>query len=580
MIRPTDTMNGLTEAFTKMSRGTAAKSALTALFAAAVALTSCEKTPGGSTPPYTEDDIDMDTRIKEYVEASFSSEITRVTVTDDKVTISGRYAGKGDFIVAEIPPFMDLLEMETSFSELRPDTDDFTIEVERSTMARGFTYDRIFSRWAIFEDTGEGLSLASFARYADEVPLLSSPATVPLKNKKGMGGIHRNEFLSDFDELDLGSATLNLFVTQFSYLSPGAGRTEHEFGGRKYYFDENFITENLDKVLLEAGARGMAVAGILLVQPASTAMDRELAALLTDPHCNGGTLIMPNMTDIESVNCFAAITDFLVKRYTREDGKYGRIAQWIVLNEVDGGTSWANMGYRPMYVYTDYYIKVMRLVNNIVRQHDPNAETFASFTHSWTRPALDYPAKSMMEIISTMGRNEGDYRWALACHSYPWDLLNPRVWEDRYATPSMDAGCVSFLNLEVLDKWVKMPEHMYRGTEKRSVWLSEAGVNSRSYSDADLAEQAAGTALAWKKIAALDGIDGLQWHNWFDNAGEGADARLGLRKYNDEEYHGEAKPAWHIYRAAGTEDEDKAFESSLSIIGIDSWDEIMYDEIH
>ena len=318
--------------------------------------------------------------------------------------------------------------------------------------------------------------------------------------------------------------------------------------------------------------------GILLVQNEAAAADKELARLLTDPgNTGGGTLLMPNMTSPESVNCFAAIVDFLVSRYSRDAGSYGRVAHWIVLNEVDGGSSWANMGTRPQYFYTDYYIKVMRLVNNILRQYDQNAETFASFTHSWTLPALDFPAKEMIETIDAMGKKEGDYRWALACHSYPWDLLDPRCWECPYSTPSMDTQCVSFRNLEVLDKWIRMPEHKYLGTQKRSVWLSEAGLNSRSYSEWDLKEQAAGTAFAWKKVQALEGIDGWQWHNWFDNTGDGAGAMLGLRKYR-EDNDGEAKPAWYVFQAAGTEDEDAEFAQWLEYLGLSGWDEIMYDE--
>ena len=113
---------------------------------------------------------------------------------------------------------------------------------------------------------------------------------------------------------------------------------------------------------------------------------------------------------------------------------------------------------------------------------------------------------------------------------------------------------------------------MYLGMHKRSVWLSEAGINSRSYSEQDLQEQAAGWAYAWKKINALDGIDGIQWHNWFDNVGDGSGALLGLRKYNDNEYKGEAKPVWYLYQASGTGNEDQAFNPYLSIIGIDDWD--------
>ena len=112
-------------------------------------------------------------------------------------------------------------------------------------------------------------------------------------------------------------------------------------------------------------------------------------------------------------------------------------------------------------------------------------------------------------------------------------------------------------------------ENKYKGTIKRSVWLSEAGVNSPTYSDEDFQKQAASLAFAWKKINALEGIDGLQWHNWFDHPGDGA--CFGLRKYLDESYRGEAKPVWEVYRKAGTNEEDEYFEQFLPLIGIPDW---------
>ena len=552
-----------------------------------LSFSSCDKHHHTDTQesPYSAEDLDFDASIQNYLKSSFSSEITDVTVTDDKVRITGCHDGEEDFFLAEIPPYMDLLRLDTPLTSVPARelfggqasggsfSGDFTVELDRHvSVSGGLQYDRLLSKWALFEETGDGSRLVSAAHYADEVALERDPEPVPLKNKKGIGGISANRFVSDFDDLGIGSATLNMYVTSFTFLSPVAGTVAHEYGGRTYYFDENYLKSVLDASLLEAGKRNMAVAAILLVQPASAAVDRQLGNLLMNDGCNGGTLTLPDMTSAEAVNCFAAIVDFLAERYTREDSQYGRIAQWIVMNEVDIASIWANIGTRPELVFTDYYIKILRMVNNIVRQYDRNAETFVSMSHSWTGLAGDYPVKSMLGTINTMGKMEGDYRWALAYHSYAGDLLNPRCWECPWSTFSMDTHFVTFKNLEVMNEWIYMPENMYQGTQKRSVWLSEAGLNSRSYSDADLQEQAAGWAYAWKKIKALPGIDGIQWHNWFDNEGDGSGALLGLRKYNDDVYGGEAKPVWELYRVSGTSEEDVAFSPYLDIIGIEDWD--------
>src|SRR5690625_7173595 len=120
---------------------------------------------------------------------------------------------------------------------------------------------------------------------------------------------------------------------------------------------------------------------------------------------------------------------------------------------------------------------------------------------------------------------------------------------------------------------------MYKGREKRTLFLSENGTNSRTYEVKDLTDQAAGFAYAWKKLKNLDGIDAIQWHNWIDNRHEFG-LRIGLRKFpDDEEDPGGPKPVWYAYQAAGTGREDEVFEPYKEVIGIDDWTEIMMSEI-
>ena len=63
----------------------------------------------------------------------------------------------------------------------------------------------------------------------------------------------------------------------------------------------------------------------------------------------------------------------------------------------------------------------------------------------------------------------------------------------------------------------------------------------------------------------------------FHILGAGAGAMLGLRKFR-EENGGEPKPAWQVFKAAGTETEEACFSRYLEYLGLDGWEEIMYDE--
>lgn len=87
-----------------------------------------------------------------------------------------------------------------------------------------------------------------------------------------------------------------------------------------------------------------------------------------------------------------------------------------------------------------------------------------------------------------------------------------------------------------------------------------------AYTNRALLRQAAGFAYGWRKINGLEGISGIQWHNWFDNDGDGV--QLGLRKYGDDRYgaeeNGKAKPVWNAFQNAGTASETEYFKNEFN----------------
>lgn len=128
----------------------------------------------------------------------------------------------------------------------------------------------------------------------------------------------------------------------------------------------------------------------------------------------------------------------------------------------------------------------------------------------------------------------------------------------------------------MLDAYLKQPRFLDRGNV-RPIHLSENGFNSKDYSKAVLAEQAAGMAFAWKKIQRLSAIESWQYHNWIDNRHEGG-LRIGLRKFPDEPGDPAGKkPIWHLYQALDTEREEEACAPYLKVIGIPTWDEILHE---
>ena len=520
----------------------------------------------------------MNSDISEYLKTEYDSHITEVDVGDSKITVKGNYSSDGTVCLCEVMPYDTVTEMKKFTNKTSLSDPSFSIELDRYVIRDGFKYDRLLSKWVIIK-TGTDLDeVISHARYADKIYSSQNLPKQVLLGRKGLGGCFYNgEVQSDMDNLNITSTAINIVISESMYLNTQGNTIAHTYGGKTYYFNKTKI-ETYDNWLLKASSKNVVVAAILLVRSAASSADPQIGALLQHPEYNGGYFTMPNMTTPASVNCYAAALDFLADRYSRSDNKYGRIQYWIMHNEVDIGSSWTNMGEQPMLVYMDTYIKSMRMCYNIARKYDKNSEVFGSFAHSWTKP-FDYATKDMLEALNSYCNAEGDFQWALACHPYPEDLNEPKTWNDADAKFSMNSPLVTFKNLEVLNAWIKLSENKYLGTIKRTLWLSENGTNSRTYSDKDLNEQAAGCAYTMKKFEVLDGIDVILWHSWFDNRGEFG-LRLGLRRFLDDETDPAGKkPVWYVYQAAGTDKEDEVFDQYKSIIGIDNWDDIIYDGV-
>ncbi|MGQ8337478.1 DUF5722 domain-containing protein [Sunxiuqinia sp. A32] len=524
-------------------------------------------------------DAVLEKNLRCYLNGNYGSSIEKVVVTAEKISIEGEVEKNENIFLCEVPPYMDVTE-EQEFATVISITDfQFTVDQNRFVERDGTTYDRLLSKWVLAEKTKAAYRLVSNARYADEIEsLYKLPKEIPA-TKKGLGGFYLGKGpVSDLDELGISSVTVNIRFATFMYSEPANDRIAYSYNGKDYYFGTKAV-ERLDATLLETAKRNIIVAAILLVNKAEQCPDPKIGKLLQHPDMDpAGNYSMPNMTTPESVDCYAAALDFLASRYSRPDKKYGRVHHWIIHNEVNMGTEWTNMGKRTELVFMDTYIKSMRMCYNIARNYNPHSEVMISVTKQWLWKSAPrfYLVKNLMDILLDYTRVEGDFQWGMANHPYPQSLFEPKTWLDTKAQFHFDTPIITFKNLEVLDAWIKLPEVLYKGKYKRTLWLSENGTNSRTYSEKDLEEQAAGLAYAWKKIEKLDGIDGIQWHNWIDSRREYG-LRIGLRRFPDDETEPMGKkPVWYVYQAAGTNNEDEVLNPYKKTIGISEWDEVNY----
>lgn len=505
------------------------------------------------------DKYQMAANIKNYLAKDYPSKVTNVQVTSDKVIIKGNCGGSGTYLLAEITPWQDVTELEKY-----PYTQDlsgggFTVTVDRIVPNReGIRYDKVFSKWAVVKVDGDRQTLDSHARYADDVVPKKSPEAVPLRNKKGFGAGDTDLYFSDCKEMNVGSITMNVVLNNY-ITGEGSG---YSYGGQNYSLGA--YKDYVDRVTRRAGEMDLVVSAIILCQTNS---------IFKDPENKGGNYTMPNLTTAKAFNLYAAALEHMASTHCTQGN---RISHWIMHNEVDFANEWTNMGDQPMLRYLDRYIKSMRICYNIARQYDQNASVLGSYTHCWAKADGSFAPKKMLEKTVEYSSAEGDFRWGVAYHPYPQDLTKPSFWvNDTQATYSLNSKYVTFKNLEVIDAWIRQKENFYKGKTKRVLFLSEQGTNSPSYSESDLALQAAGGAWAWKKVSKLDGIDAIQWHNWADNKAEGG-LRIGLRTFAEGSVSNlTPKPVWYVWKAAGTAEEDSVFDQYKTTLGISDWDSIL-----
>ena len=502
--------------------------------------------------------------VARYLSTQYPSAVTNVEVTADKIIIQGKTASAGCKLID--------VRVNGSASRLTNYADvcalpqgEFSVETARYAVYDGVKYDRLLSKWAIIDASRK---LNSHAHYADYVAPIRQAEPGVLKSKKGLGGIF-NVNLGDIQQLGLHSVTLNIFFSEFMRMNRGkADDVEYVYNGRTYYINKE-RQQYYDNVIKTCENNGVIIAAILLANPNEG--EPEYATTMCHPEYGGTSpYTMPNITDMNGINAYAATIDYLANRYSVKG--QGRIHHWIMHNEVDQNKYWTDMGEgQPLLRFMEHYERSMRLVTNIVRQYDPNAYVLGSYTSAWTSTNGNggFAPKQMMDLMVSFSNIEGDFRWGIAYHPYPQNFYKPAFWSaDTGATYAENSSFCTFKNMEVISDWMLRPEHYYKGKEKRILFFSENGVNSLQDTQSQLAVQAAGAAWAWKKVVHNPGIDAVMWHNWFDNPSEDG-LHLGLR---DKDLN--PKPVWYVWQAAGTDKESSVLDQYLSTIGISSWNQI------
>jgi len=513
-----------------------------------------------------------DSALRAYLQSVPPHRIERIQMTAAEVSVSGTLGNSGGPVfLAEILPHQSSADATgwRKLAQIQSGKDG------RFTAMTPFDAKNPFARYALVEETAAGLAARSHAVWPTDF-LAVTKTNVPLpvaKSKKGLNGIHPDPaLLPDLVELGIGHAALN-FTLGALVAAPGKGE-EYDASFTRIRINPQAVA-GFDRVMDFCAKNGIEASAILL-NPRKHGQTE-----LPHPDAKEGAFSAPNMKTADGVNVYAAAVKYLAERYCA-GGAHGRIARWIVGNEVDAAWEWTNAGEKTAHEFMDEYVRALRVVDAVTRRIDAQSRAYITLTHHWNGKGGGkdnphyYRGRELLEILNRNSTIEGDFPWGVAYHPYPEDLFNPRTWKDRSATDSFDSPRITFKNIDVLDRFMRQKEFLYRGDGKervRSILLSEQGFNSGKNTTEELANQAAALAYAWKKVKRLDSIEAFQYHRWIDHEQEGG-LNLGLWtvKKGSITWPETKKPAYELFKKFDTPEEDAACQFALPIVGLPAWE--------
>jgi hypothetical protein len=410
-------------------------------------------------------------------------------------------------------------------------------------------------------------------RFADSLPPAKDARPFPkTDSKKGL----QVQMVDDAIALGVRHAGLNLSLGALIDLSKKPGNPTWQLDGETYSFRKSYLDSLNVKKLTESG---MAVYLIILaIQSNQPDMDAAILHPSRDAQLPNKIAAFDTTTP-RGERLWRATMEFLADWFSRPNDENGRVAGYVIGNEVNVHWQWHNLGRMPRNAMVADYERQMRLANTAVRKSSATARVYMSLTHFWTiDPDKDHwrsmPGKYLIEEFARQARAGGDYDWHLAHHPYPENLGNPRTWEDKTAPQTQEAGRITFKNLEQLDQFFARPENLYRG-KQRSIILSEQGFHAKEKPNGER-DQAAGYCYAWAKIARIPSIEAFILHRHVDHQYEGG-LNLGLwtRKPESIATPDKQRPMYQCFKAAGTPEEEAAFRFALPVIGIENWDAVL-----
>ncbi len=417
---------------------------------------------------------------------------------------------------------------------------------------------------------------------------ITNPESIAKSRLEYPTALTKKGLLVQMDMLDdafyLGVKHVNVNFN-FAHITNGTG-ISYTYEGKTYQFDAAQIAE-YDKTISAFSNKSMVVTAIIL-----NGWNERMPELVYPGASKSSSAFYYgfNTSTREGYETTRALASFLAERYSGEDPNHGRVAHWIVGNEINNNKNWNYVGPMDLNTYVKEYVRTFRVFYTAIRSASANARVFYSIDENWNDPTADrlhYSGKALMDEVNRQIRDGGNLYWNMAYHPYPYPMVEPEFWDDHTTgavTGTLDTQVIDFQNLGLLTDYLKTPEYLDPSGNVRRVILSEQGFTAISPTRGNVEQiQAAAYAYAYYIADSNPCIDAFILSRQVDAPSEvRTSCAFGLwscrMDVGDQIIAAGRRKIWVVFKNIDKKSEtleNTAF--AKSILGISKWSDVIPD---
>lgn len=377
------------------------------------------------------------------------------------------------------------------------------------------------------------------------------------------------DMLEDAEELNVHNSVINIDFSQL--LAPPVLRNSRysyawKYNGKTYWFVKDSVSY-YDRQLQSLKSTSSVNSAVLLL----SWRDDLRGLIYPQGRYKGHSFYAWNTANPAARNYLQATLNFLANRYSTTNGKYGRIVNWIVGNEVNNYWTYNYAGSKNLNQYAKVYADQFRLAYNALTSVYSNARVYISLDHLWNTNNVSgtFASRKMLDAFATRLRADGNIAWNLAYHPYSSPLTEPRFWANTNGQirNSLSSPVINMGNIQILTRYIRQKY----GSRTRII-LSEQGYTSIQNGKNVEKLQAAAIAYSYLISESNNMIDSLIIHRQVDHTAEISQGlNLGLwttsASSSSPENARSKKLSWNIYKYMDTSLSNFATSSLVSSIG-------------